>query len=71
MKASSLLRQNSSKQKFQNSAELLPKAESSLRDADIAKEVTKLNKDQILLQSSQAIMAQVNQMSQGVLELLK
>ncbi|RIJ69388.1 flagellin [Rummeliibacillus sp. POC4] len=55
----------------QNAAELLTKAESSLRDADIAKEVTKLNKDQILLQSSQSMMAQINQMSQGVLQLLK
>lgn len=55
----------------QNAAELLTKAESSLRDVDIAKEVTKLNKDQILLQSSQAMMAQVNQMSQGILQLLK
>ena len=51
--------------------ENLTKAESLLRDADLAKETIKLNKDRILLQSSQAMMTQVNQMSQNILEILK
>lgn len=50
--------------------ENLTKAESTLRDADMAKEMTKLKKDQILLQSSQSMMAQINQMNQGILEIL-
>lgn len=54
-----------------NTAENLTKAESTLRDADMSKEITKLNKDQVLLQSSQAMMTQINQMSQSILEILK
>lgn len=54
-----------------NAAENLSAAESNLRDADIAKEVTKMHKDQVLLQSAQSMMAQVNQMSQGILQLLQ
>ena len=53
-----------------NTEENLIKAESQLRDADMAKEMSKLNKDQILLQSSQSMMAQINQMSQRILEIL-
>lgn len=49
----------------------LTTAESRLRDADMANEITKVNKNRILLQSSQAMMVQVNQMSQGILEILK
>lgn len=30
-----------------------------------------LTKDQVILQSAQSMMAQVNQMSQGILQLLK
>ncbi|WP_274308986.1 flagellin [Solibacillus daqui] len=54
----------------QNAAENLTKAESQLRDTDMAKEVSKLQKDQVLLQSTQSMMAQINQMSQGILEIL-
>lgn len=50
--------------------ENLIKAESTLRDADIAKETLKLNKDRILLQSSQSMMTQINQMSQEILKIL-
>ena len=53
-----------------NTEENLTKAESTLRDADMAKEMSKLKKDQVLLQSSQSMMAQINQMSQGILEIL-
>lgn len=54
-----------------NTNENLTSAESKLRDTDMAKEISKLQRDQVLLQSSQSMMAQINQMSQGVLELLK
>lgn len=53
-----------------NASENLTKAESNLRDADMANEITKLNKDQVLLQSSQSMMTQINQMSQSILEIL-
>lgn len=53
-----------------NTGENLTKAESNLRDADMANEITKLNKDQVLLQSSQSMMTQINQMSQSILEIL-
>lgn len=55
----------------QNAEENLIHAESLLRDTDMAQEMSKLKKDQLLLQSSQAMMAQINQMSQGILTLLK
>lgn len=53
-----------------NANENLTKAESQLRDTDIAKETIKLQKDQVLLQASQSMMAQINQMGQGILQLL-
>lgn len=49
----------------------LTTTESKIRDLDIAKEAGELAKHQILLQSSQSLTAQVNQMSQSVLEILK
>lgn len=49
----------------------LSSAESRIRDADIAEQMTNLTKDQVILQSAQSMMAQVNQMSQGILQLLK
>lgn len=51
--------------------ETLSAAESGLRDADIAEQMMNLTKDQVILQSAQSMMAQVNQMSQGILQLLK
>lgn len=54
-----------------NAEENLTKAESTLRDVDMAKETSKLKKDQVLLQSAQSMMTQINQMSQGILEILK
>lgn len=53
-----------------NAHELLTKAESGIRDADLAKEMTKLTKDQVLLQASQSLSKQINQMGQGILQLL-
>ncbi|MBQ9441390.1 MAG: hypothetical protein IJU55_00045 [Selenomonadaceae bacterium] len=46
-------------------------AESSIRDADMAKEMTEYTKFNILTQSAQAMLAQANQNSSGVLSLLQ
>lgn len=46
-------------------------AESTIRDADMAKEMAALMKHNILQQTSQAMLAQVNQQPNTVLELLK
>lgn len=51
-------------------AENLASAESLLRDADIASEISKLEAKQIILQAAQAMGAQANQQMQGILELL-
>lgn len=45
-------------------------AESVIRDANMAKEMTLYTRQQILLQASQSMMAQANQTTQGVLALL-
>lgn len=52
-------------------AENLQDAESRIRDADMAKEMMDFTKSNILLQSSQAMMAQANNIPQGVLQLLR
>lgn len=49
----------------------LTDAKSKLRDADILKETIKLHRGQMLLQSSKSMMAQINRLGQGMLELLK
>ena len=46
-------------------------AESTIRDADMAKEMTGFVKSNILTQASQAMLAQANQTSSGVLDLLR
>ena len=46
-------------------------AEATIRDTDIADEMTTYTKNNILLQSAQAMLAQANQMPQGVLQLLQ
>jgi len=45
-------------------------AESRIRDTDVAEEMMKYTKNNILNQASQAMLAQANQMPQGVLQLL-
>lgn len=50
--------------------ENLISTESSIRDADIAEEITKYTKHQILQQSGMAVLAQANQLPQSVLRLL-
>ena len=54
-----------------NTAENLTKAESILRDADMAKEMMQLTKSQILLQSSQSLLAQTNQQPQNIIKILQ
>jgi len=51
-------------------AENLTEAESRMRDADIVREMMIFTKQNILLQSSQAMSAQANSIPQGVLRLL-
>ncbi|WP_333650843.1 flagellin N-terminal helical domain-containing protein [Lacrimispora sp.] len=46
-------------------------AESRIRDVDMAKEMMAYTKNNILVQSSQAMLAQANQLPQGVLQLLQ
>ncbi len=46
-------------------------AESSIRDTDVADEMMAYTKNNILVQSAQAMLAQANQVPQGVLQLLQ
>ena len=46
-------------------------AESTIRDTDIAEEMMSYTKNNILIQSAQAMLAQANQVPQGVLQLLQ
>lgn len=59
------------KQVVDNTWENTQAAESRLRDADIAKESVEDAKNNILIQASQAILAQANQSTQGILQLLQ
>ncbi len=51
--------------------ENLSAAESRIRDVDMAKEMMTYTKNNILVQASQAMLAQANQVPQGVLQLLQ
>lgn len=53
------------------SSENLQAAESRIRDVDMAKEMMEYQKNNILQQASQAMLAQANQSTQGVLQLLR
>jgi len=53
------------------SAENIQAAESTIRDTDMASEMVKFTKDQILGQASTAMLAQANQRSQSVMQLLQ
>ncbi|RDW20765.1 flagellin [Oceanobacillus chungangensis] len=53
------------------SAENLTAAESRIRDVDMAKEMMEFTKNNILSQAAQSMLAQANQMPQGVLQLLQ
>ncbi|MCX7653977.1 MAG: flagellin [Fervidobacterium sp.] len=52
-------------------AENLTAAESRIRDADMAKEMMAFTKQQILMQSGMAMLAQANGLPQNVLQLLR
>ena len=56
---------------LQTSAENLSAARSRIQDADFASETANLSRSQILQQAGTAMVAQANQMPQGVLALLK
>ena len=51
--------------------ENLQNAESQVRDTDIAEEMMAYTKNNILIQSAQAMLAQANQVPQGVLQLMQ
>ncbi len=53
------------------SAENLQAAESTIRDTDMASQMVEFTKDQILTQASTAMLAQANQRSQSVMQLLQ
>ncbi|ANB56146.1 hypothetical protein GFC29_2426 [Anoxybacillus sp. B7M1] len=52
-------------------SENLTAAESRIRDVDMAKEMMEFTKNNILMQAAQSMLAQSNQMPQGVLQLLR
>jgi flagellin len=54
-----------------NTAENLQSAESRIRDVDMAQEMVKYSKDNILQQAAQSMLSQANQSTQGVLSLLR
>jgi len=53
-----------------NAAENLQAAESRIRDTDMADEMTRFSKENILQQAATSMLAQANQANQGVLSLL-
>lgn len=55
----------------QNSAENLSRAESTIRDADMAKEMMKFTKQNILSQAMQTMLAQATNAPQAILQLIK
>ncbi|MDD6795376.1 MAG: flagellin [Clostridiaceae bacterium] len=54
-----------------NASENLTSAESRIRDVDMAKEMSKFSKNNILQQAAQAMLVQANQTPQQVLQLLR
>ncbi|WP_285844285.1 flagellin N-terminal helical domain-containing protein [Metabacillus halosaccharovorans] len=56
---------------LQTANENLTSAESRIRDTDMAKSMTEFTKNNILNQAGQAMLAQANQLPQGILQLLK
>jgi flagellin len=54
-----------------NTSENLTNSESKIRDTDMAREVVQFSKNNLLMQASQAMLANANQMPKGMLELLK
>lgn len=55
----------------ENSHENLTASESRIRDIDMAKEMMQFTKDNVLRQAAQAMLAQANQIPEGMLQLLR
>ena len=53
------------------SSENVTASESTIRDADMAKEMTEYTKNNVLLQAAQSMLSQANQNSSAVLSLLQ
>ena len=68
---SQIKRLNLSEANIVNKKETATAAESTIRDADMAKEMVSFTKNNILMQASQAMMSQANQNVSGVLGLLQ
>ena len=56
---------------LQTASENVTSAESRIRDLDMAEEMTMFTKNNILNQAGQAMLAQANQLPQGILQLLQ
>lgn len=56
---------------LESSVENTTAADSNLRDADMAKEISKFTRDQILVQASTSMLSQANLIPQSVLQLLQ
>lgn len=54
-----------------NAYENIQASESRIRDTDMAEEMSKFTKNQVLIQSGTAMLAQANQKPQSVLHLLR
>lgn len=56
---------------LENAIENLSAAESAIRDADVAEEISNFTRAQILTQASTAMIAQANSLPQSALQLLQ
>jgi flagellin len=56
---------------LENAIENLTAAESAIRDADVAEEISHFTRAQILTQASTAMIAQANSLPQSALQLLQ
>ena len=64
-------RLNYTSQNLTTASENVQASESTIRDADMAKSMTDYTKNNVLMQAAQAMLAQANQSSSGVLSLLQ
>ncbi|UZE45445.1 flagellin [Selenomonas sputigena] len=64
-------RLNYTSQNLTTASENVQASESTIRDADMAKAMTNYTKNNVLMQAAQAMLAQANQSSSGVLSLLQ
>ena len=65
------INEQASSESNDESAENIQAAESTIRDTDMASQMVEFTKDQILSQASTAMLAQANQRSQSVMQLLQ